>query len=765
MMISSPLTQFLVFFQCVFEVLKYPAVDCGRMKSFLNVILVFFLIRLETSFTEEVSVGNRSKRQSRRCPMNLCRVALNLCKPGQVCEFNTTTCTYRCVNASVPVIPYNATTSSPEKRTTYNTSSSTTSPCDLSCLHGSCRLLYHFPVCVCNAGWQGYLCDSPVVEITTHGTSLRSLSTLPITENASTVKTYQWMCGTCVHGDCIRVALGTSHLSRTFPGGFNLPGYVYQCKCHETWFGSSCNNQIIPLNTTGNGTGDAMTTSVAPFTSSSSSSSSSATPRKCRLNCIHGECKSLSLGGFAKFDRCICDQGWKGPLCNIPYESTVTAAKSRSPSLCGSCVHGDCIEISMNRTEFLALPGLPGRSYQCQCHDNWGGHDCNSECSLDCNGNGKCMVNGTKHAVCDCHDQYMPPECKELRPTTSATATAVIQVQSTPDWLWYIVTACILLLILLIVVAVVMPLYLWKHRNILILKIVYYLKPYEDDDEKKYDAFVSFKGRTEDEAFVYRTLALRLENEMNFKLCLHDRDFIPGEYISDQIIDAIDNSRRTILILSPDYCNSEWTKFEYHRAREEMLRNKTRIIPIMYKDISSIEDIDPTLNELLRSITYITWPGFASDVANKHELEAIDDKKARKEEERRQKEEERFWRKVHLTMPKKHKNSSTEPLPSDSCTVPLSPISNGKINSGFTSNDETPSVPLSDIRTSPEDLSEINVIVANGKTSKYEDVDSSSTIPSSNGFLHNNVKSIDFPLSPACEKQNGHHQNGLTISA
>ncbi|XP_013401749.1 toll-like receptor Tollo isoform X5 [Lingula anatina] len=345
------------------------------------------------------------------------------------------------------------------------------------------------------------------------------------------------------------------------------------------------------------------------------------------------------------------------------------------------------------------------------------------------------------------------------------TAAAVIQVQSTPDWLWYIVTACILLLILLIVVAVVMPLYLWKHRNILILKIVYYLKPYEDDDEKKYDAFVSFKGRTEDEAFVYRTLALRLENEMNFKLCLHDRDFIPGEYISDQIIDAIDNSRRTILILSPDYCNSEWTKFEYHRAREEMLRNKTRIIPIMYKDISSIEDIDPTLNELLRSITYITWPGFASDVANKHELEAIDDKKARKEEERRQKEEERFWRKVHLTMPKKHKNSSTEPLPSDSCTVPLSPISNGKINSGFTSNDETPSVPLSDIRTSPEDLSEINVIVANGKTSKYEDVDSSSTIPSSNGFLHNNVKSIDFPLSPACEKQNGHHQNGLTISA
>ncbi|XP_013401740.1 toll-like receptor Tollo isoform X4 [Lingula anatina] len=414
------------------------------------------------------------------------------------------------------------------------------------------------------------------------------------------------------------------------------------------------------------------------------------------------------------------------------------------------CKNGTCVTVMMPT----------GRAFKCNCYDNYTGENCDKFCPRNCGANGSCTIYKDV-PVCQCNWPYTGSFCEEMMTTRSA----VIQVQSTPDWLWYIVTACILLLILLIVVAVVMPLYLWKHRNILILKIVYYLKPYEDDDEKKYDAFVSFKGRTEDEAFVYRTLALRLENEMNFKLCLHDRDFIPGEYISDQIIDAIDNSRRTILILSPDYCNSEWTKFEYHRAREEMLRNKTRIIPIMYKDISSIEDIDPTLNELLRSITYITWPGFASDVANKHELEAIDDKKARKEEERRQKEEERFWRKVHLTMPKKHKNSSTEPLPSDSCTVPLSPISNGKINSGFTSNDETPSVPLSDIRTSPEDLSEINVIVANGKTSKYEDVDSSSTIPSSNGFLHNNVKSIDFPLSPACEKQNGHHQNGLTISA
>lgn len=48
-------------------------------------------------------------------------------------------------------------------------------------------------------------------------------------------------------------------------------------------------------------------------------------------------------------------------------------------------------------------------------------------------------------------------------------------------------------------------------------------------DDKDYDAFVSYRSSDADEQFVYNCLFPKLESEMGFKLCLHCRNFIPGE--------------------------------------------------------------------------------------------------------------------------------------------------------------------------------------------------------------------------------------------
>ena len=63
----------------------------------------------------------------------------------------------------------------------------------------------------------------------------------------------------------------------------------------------------------------------------------------------------------------------------------------------------------------------------------------------------------------------------------------------------------------------------------------------------KYDAFVSYRGTAPDEHFVIRQLRPRLESEAGLKLCLHVRDFMPGEgtqllyieHILNAIIDKI----------------------------------------------------------------------------------------------------------------------------------------------------------------------------------------------------------------------------------
>ena len=48
-------------------------------------------------------------------------------------------------------------------------------------------------------------------------------------------------------------------------------------------------------------------------------------------------------------------------------------------------------------------------------------------------------------------------------------------------------------------------------------------------DERKWDAFVAFRSGGDDEDFVLNTLRPMLEDELGFSLCLHFRDFTPGE--------------------------------------------------------------------------------------------------------------------------------------------------------------------------------------------------------------------------------------------
>ena len=75
---------------------------------------------------------------------------------------------------------------------------------------------------------------------------------------------------------------------------------------------------------------------------------------------------------------------------------------------------------------------------------------------------------------------------------------------------------------------------------------------------------------------------------------------------------AIQHSRRTILILSPSFLQSEWTRLEYQVAQHEMLKLRHRIIPVMFRDITHLKDTDENLKVIINSVTYVTWPGDVS---------------------------------------------------------------------------------------------------------------------------------------------------------
>ena len=78
-----------------------------------------------------------------------------------------------------------------------------------------------------------------------------------------------------------------------------------------------------------------------------------------------------------------------------------------------------------------------------------------------------------------------------------------------------------------------------------------------DAPEKIYDAFVSYAHQ--DSEWVLDSLLKRLEEPSSSracapcKLCIHQRDFVVGKPIIDNIIDSIAASRHTIIVLSKNF--------------------------------------------------------------------------------------------------------------------------------------------------------------------------------------------------------------------
>ncbi|XP_078309959.1 toll-like receptor 4 [Crassostrea virginica] len=88
----------------------------------------------------------------------------------------------------------------------------------------------------------------------------------------------------------------------------------------------------------------------------------------------------------------------------------------------------------------------------------------------------------------------------------------------------------------------------------------------DDQSNLKYDAFVSYAD--EDRQFVLKMIS-KLEGEKNIRLCIHHRDFVPGYDIAENIITAVNKSKKTIIILSPNYIKSSWCMYELHIAKME----------------------------------------------------------------------------------------------------------------------------------------------------------------------------------------------------
>lgn len=126
----------------------------------------------------------------------------------------------------------------------------------------------------------------------------------------------------------------------------------------------------------------------------------------------------------------------------------------------------------------------------------------------------------------------------------------------------------------------------------------------EAEEEKLFDAFVSYSKK--DEAFVAQILAPELEcGSPAYRLCLHYRDLpMAGGYLTDAISEAVESSRRTIVILSEHFLKSEWCRYEFKSTHHGVRR---RSLVVIFLGRVSFKELDPDIRLWLKSSTFLRW--------------------------------------------------------------------------------------------------------------------------------------------------------------
>lgn len=132
----------------------------------------------------------------------------------------------------------------------------------------------------------------------------------------------------------------------------------------------------------------------------------------------------------------------------------------------------------------------------------------------------------------------------------------------------------------------------------------------EEELQRKlqFHAFVSYSEH--DSLWVKNELLPNLEKD-GIRVCLHERNFVPGKSIVENIIHSIERSYKSIFVLSPHFIQSEWCHYELYFAHHSLFHEGSdNLILILLEPIP--QDNIPSRYHKLRALmaqrTYLEWP-------------------------------------------------------------------------------------------------------------------------------------------------------------
>ncbi|NP_001124065.1 toll-like receptor 1 [Danio rerio] len=149
---------------------------------------------------------------------------------------------------------------------------------------------------------------------------------------------------------------------------------------------------------------------------------------------------------------------------------------------------------------------------------------------------------------------------------------------------------------------------MWKWTRAKHYSITSQLKE-EDVERLHFHAFVSYSQKNA--GWVKSQFLPKLEGDCGLRMCHHERDFIPGKTVVQNILRCIEQSRRCVFVLSSHFVQSEWCHYELYFANHQKLtRGMDSILLILLEPLPLylIPSKYYQLKTMMSRRTYLEWP-------------------------------------------------------------------------------------------------------------------------------------------------------------
>lgn len=126
----------------------------------------------------------------------------------------------------------------------------------------------------------------------------------------------------------------------------------------------------------------------------------------------------------------------------------------------------------------------------------------------------------------------------------------------------------------------------------------------------EFHAFVSYSQHDAD--WVHNCLLPNLEGPAGgLQICHHEKNFVPGKTIIENIITCLEKSRRSVFVLSAHFVKSEWCHYElYFASHKRLAQGSDNVVLVLLEPLPQylIPSKYYQLKSMMSRHTYLEWP-------------------------------------------------------------------------------------------------------------------------------------------------------------